>query len=716
MSKRLSLLMTRTALSTAALFLTFMPLATYAADPPPSGAAAPTCIAPVINEPGVHKPMGADAGTYTYNCTSNLWENAHYRYNPVNDQTTAKDPVVYTYNPTSGKYDTTAWVFDAPTNVYVPVSLAVLQPPAGVTVVGAPTPLSSKSTNPALGDNSISNTGPGSDNTINNNGSGGANSINQTGPNSTNSLAGSGINNLNLNNLTNANVANLISGQATTGNSTVLSNTTAGNAATGNAQDLATIVNMLQSSSNALGGNAITFVRNINGNVNGDLLLDPATLGTIQPANNGSTTANNNLTLNNTTNATLNNNINLNAASGAATVAQNTNAGNATSGNASAVANIVNLINSAISSGKSFIGVININGNLNGDILLPPNFIDQLVASNVPTVNVSIGNAIGNTGPSSNNTINSTGSNNANVTNTNNSGITNNIQTTAASGAANVAGNTSAGNATTGSAGTSITAFNLTGSHIIGSNALMVFVNVLGKWVGLIVNAPAGATAAELGGGITTNSTAPTSSPSGDNTANVNNATNAQINNNITLAAKSGDANVTQNTKAGNATSGNANTAANLLNVQNSNLSLIGWFGILFINVFGTWHGSFGINTSAGDPVIVPTTSNTGSNSSGNTVAPVRAQVFRFVPHSTSSNSNTSGSADTNESIRADDMTAPANASVLAASINKAFPAANAQSQGSPRSIWKTAGIIGGLTALYIAADALYSYRRSHRA
>ena len=46
------------------------------------------------------------------------------------------------------------------------------------------------------------------------------------------------------------------------------------------------------------------------------------------------------------------------------------------------------MINSALTAGKSFLGVVNINGNLNGDILLPDNFVDQMLASNVPTVNI----------------------------------------------------------------------------------------------------------------------------------------------------------------------------------------------------------------------------------------------------------------------------------------------------------------------------------------
>src|ERR1019366_1710408 len=99
----------------------------------------------------------------------------------------------------------------------------------------------------------------------------------------------------------------------------------------------------------------ITFVANIDGNVTGDLMLDPSTLGAIQPA---SATGQNNLDLNNQTNADINNNINLAAQSGDATVAGNTTGGDATTGSATAIANVMNVINSAINAGKSFVGVI----------------------------------------------------------------------------------------------------------------------------------------------------------------------------------------------------------------------------------------------------------------------------------------------------------------------------------------------------------------------
>ncbi len=651
-----------------------------------------TCTPPSSTQAGVHKPVGADANTYTYNCTTGLWENAHYSYDPATGLVTAKDPVIYTYNATTGGYDYTTWVYDAPSDTYVPVTSSAVQPPAGATVVGAPAPSTS-----SPGSSSISNTGPGSNNTITGNGGLGG-SIDNTGPDSNNTINGSNTNTFNGTDTTNALINNLLLGQASTGNAMVLGNTTGGNATSGNAQDIATAVNMLQSSSNALSGGAVTFVANIDGDVNGDLLLDPATLGTVQPSA-APALGNNNLTINNQTNATINNNINLAANSGDATVANNTTGGNATSGSAQAIANVVNLINSAVSSGHSFLGVININGNLNGDILVPPNLIDQLIASNVPTLTIS------NTGPNSNNAIQTNNnSNTTTVTNTNNQGITNNVNGTATSGQATVSGNTTVGNATSGSAATNITAFNLTGSNVIGANDMLVFVNVLGTWVGMIVNAPAGATAAELGGGITTN--APNGS---NNNTTVNNTTNDQINNNITTSATSGNADVSNNTNGGNATSGNAKNAVNLLNVENSNLSLSGWFGILFINVFGNWNGSFGVNTAAGD---APAGGAAGAGSSSDTATiPATIQAFRFVPRT----SSTAASGGTSGGGFSTAGTGTVASSVLASHNVKlsknGAPSPQLQTAHSSYLLPLT-GIV--LFALYAIGDAIHTRRQSH--
>lgn len=605
--------------SLATLALVFLPLAA-----PLAAVADSTCVPPPDPGPGIHHPVGADAGLYTYNCDTQQWDSPHFTYDPATGNYTPSPAIVYTYNTNTGAYDYTTWQYDAPQNTYVAVNQSTASPPSGATVVGGPVFATSG------GGSSISNTGPNSNNSIRDNGgiTDGSN-ISNTGPNSNNNITGSGSNNTNVNNATNASITNNLTAGSSSGNAVVLSNTSAGNASSGNSTDIANVMNLLQSTSNALGGNAVTFVANINGDVNGDLMLDPSTLGSVQPAATSPAGTNTTNVVNNS-NEAITNNLNLSANTGDASVSNNTSGGNATTGAAKTIANVVNMINSAITSGKSFLGVINVNGNLNGDILMPANFIDQLVAANVPTVNV-----IANTGPNSNNTISdNSGSNNTSVNNNNNQRIANNVNAKATTGTAAVSDNTTGGSATSGTANTNITAFNLTGSNVIGKNDLLVFVNVVGgKWVGLIVDAPPGATAAELGSGISTNSS------NANNNTNIANNTNQTITNNLNLNSATGNADVNHNTKGGNATSGNADDAVNLLNVQNSSLALSNWFGILFINVFGTWNGSFGINTAAGDNVANGT-NNSGGYLPGSFAA---SPMFSFAPKVASGTGISSG-------------------------------------------------------------------------
>src|SRR5206468_1987958 len=104
--------------------------------------------------------------------------------------------------------------------------------------------------------------------------------------------------------------------------------------------------------------------------------------------------ANNTLTVNDQQNGQIANNLDLNALSGNATVSQNTTGGNATSGNAEAVANVVNMLNSYIGAKQSFVGVVNVFGNLSGNILMPQEFLDQLIASNAPNTTVDLSSTV----------------------------------------------------------------------------------------------------------------------------------------------------------------------------------------------------------------------------------------------------------------------------------------------------------------------------------
>lgn len=394
-----------------------------------------------------------------------------------------------------------------------------------------------------------------------------------------------------------ATITNALDSSATTGDATAKYNTTVGDTTSGDATAATTIINNVNSTlSNTDNQKAASFVTNVMGDVNGDVVLQPILLKAMLEGNQATTDK----TINVTNTNTLTNNVNLSATSGDATALGNTQAGNATSGSATTVANVMNIVNSMVAANQSFVGTVNIYGNLNGDILIAPDFIPQLLASNAGAPALSQ--------PSSSTTVV-----NANDTQS----IVNNVSLAAASGKADLLQNTTAGNATTGDAKTNIVIFNLSGHAIVASNSLLVFVNVLGQWVGVIVDAPAGATAAAIGNGVTSNTT---TAP--DLVITANNTTT--ITNNITLNSQSGDASLIRNTAAGNATSGNASASANIANITGSQLGLSGWFGVLFINVFGTWHGSFGLDTAYGNPI---------SSDTIDRITNKPAQVIAFRPH-----------------------------------------------------------------------------------
>ena len=371
---------------------------------------------------------------------------------------------------------------------------------------------------------------------------------------------------------TKASIANALDSIAKTGNADVKNNTTGGSATTGDASATANIINKVDSTmTNSNNTEAATFVMDIMGDVNGDIMLEPVLLKAMLEAK---VAASGDTLLIASNDTSLQNDVNLTATSGNATVSGNTTGGDATSGSANAMANVMNLVNSMIAANQSFDGTINIYGNLNGDILIAPDFLAQMLANNGIEATA-------------------TGATQLNARDTQE--IVNNVSLAAESGAALVSANTRAGNATSGGANTNLVIFNMTGHEIVAANSLLVFINVLGSWVGVIVDAPQGATAAAIGNGVSKNDIQPSLIVDATNTT--------RITNNLNLAANSGDASVVGNTSAGGATSGDATASANIANISNSTMGLTGWFGRLFINVFGSWNGSFGVDTSAGDPI-----------------------------------------------------------------------------------------------------------------
>jgi hypothetical protein len=459
----------------------------------------------------------------------------------------AEDPATYTYDSANQRWNTDKWVYDSKTGVYIPASTS--------STTSAPAPASStpsdSSTDKAAAPTSTTAApAAGGDATV----------VDHANDSS----------NTNVNN--DSKINNTLNSGTATGDAGVTSNQKAGGAVTGDANGDTTTVNSVHSTVGGDTSGIAHFTTNIYGDVTGDISIGPSI---------GNATIDRDININSNTNVNnddaITNNLNIASNSGNANVKGNTQAGSAKSGNANAVANVLNLINTIIAANKSFIGTINIYGNLNGDILVSPDFIPQLLASNANNkVNIEM--------PLSSTTnINDDQS------------VINNIRLNATTGNANVKDNTGAGSATTGTAKTNLTVLNLTGHQVVAKKSLLVFVNVLGKWVGMIVDAP-GATSAAFGSGVISDKV------SVSDTNNLNNK--SRITNNINLAAHSGDANVEDNTSAGDATTGDATASANIANISTDTFQLSDWFGVLFINVFGTWVGSFGVDTEAG--TVVP--------------------------------------------------------------------------------------------------------------
>jgi hypothetical protein len=598
---RIRRIMTRVTIATiACLEIMFFPLSNIVLrQAAAQEAEAPTDTtvvepAPATTETtGPTSPTGAESDTYTFNPETGLWENDYYTWDPVTKQTKPKVAPDYSYNPETGHWDTTEWYYDAAAGKYVENTVSTPAPaPVALTTGTTATDENAPTTTQGVDASALQAQSLSGD----------------PDDNSTLSLDSSttGIFDLYFN----ANISHNISLDSASGNVTISGNTLAGDGLSGNSDAIANIINMLQSSWDPSAGNLNLFNVDIEGDVFGDFYIDPSQMfGDIDQVN---SSANNDLDVNVEVDANMENNIDIVATSGNVTGTSNTAVGNLASGTANAVANVVNMINSVIASGDSFIGNINIYGNYEGDILLPEESLKTLLASNdVPKTTLNASQLM---------------NNQAVVDINNDHSVTNTINADASSGNVTLASNTKAGSATSGDASTNITVLNLTGQQVVGSNALLVFVNVLGEWVGLLVNAPAGATSAALASGDTQQTQVTNNSLD----ATVDN--DFEINNNINLNAHSGNVLGEKNTSVGNATSGDATASANIANVTNSGFSLSKWFGLLFINVFGKWHGSFGINTAAGNAPVTPS-SNPAQEPESTVSAP--AQVFRFVPSDT---------------------------------------------------------------------------------
>lgn len=306
--------------------------------------------------------------------------------------------------------------------------------------------------------------------------------------------------------------------------------------------------------------------------------------------------------------AKLTNDINLGADTGSNSASLNTGNGIIQTGNATALGNIINMVNSNINVSKWLFAVLNIFGELAGNIILPRE--ENASLSTNTGGSTMVGNE--NTGPMSTNYASATTNNTAEFTNVNNADIVSTLNVDANTGNNTASMNTGGGYVSTGMADAAISNSTVANSNTVDEEGTvwLVIVNEMGKWVGHIVGNPYGVNTASNSLPVTTEtgglgeqsfgvySENKTTGPGSTNVSQietseesiVTNENNAAINNNINASANTGNNQAMTNTGAGVIETGDADVGLSLLNMANTNVTAKK-FVVVFVNVLGSFLG-----------------------------------------------------------------------------------------------------------------------------
>lgn len=411
---------------------------------------------------------------------------------------------------------------------------------------------------------------------------------------------------------------------ATTGDTEVISNDDVEAALTGDADNTAAILNDASTYQNLSGNEPILYTVNVMGDQTGDVTISPEVLGITSPLNLTNPTtiplqfdAN---TIHIISNNLIDNSLSQGATTGNADVLYNDDVGNVGTGDATNNADIINLANTIIGTGSNFIGMINVFGDFQGNILLPSTLLNYLTTQ--PTYTAY-----------------------ADVTINNNTDITNSADMNAVSGLANVTDNDDVAGVATGSSANNLLVKNSVGQYVFSQNAFLVLISVGGNWYGLILGAPqSNGAVLSLDPGTTT----PTSANESMVPLLLTIDNNTVINNQLAMNAKTGNATVTGNDDVGYVSTGNATNNARIMNVSNTIVSLAQWFGILFINILGNWYGSVALYDTNPSPAPATTTTEqvaaTSSTNSNSSPAPQPTRQFNRFSGVTFASASTNSS------------------------------------------------------------------------
>lgn len=449
-----------------------------------------------------------------------------------------------------------------------------------------------------------------------------------------------------------ADVGNFMDLDSSTGDNSASKNVGDSTIITGDANVTGTLVNYLNT--NLAGVQAYEF--NILDDHNGDYILDFSTANCLVGCDSGSAyIANldngsgsvNEADLTRTTEvetyqtnvADLDNTMILSADSGNNNADNNTG-GDSTieTGDANVSANVLNLTNTNVV-GDLVYTVVNIFGDLVGDIVFTADQIYNLLANS--------GN-----GADSTNQISLTENFDSTTHQTNVAEIDNLVLVEATTGDNSASNNTGGNNSIeTGDVNVDVNVVNIANTNIVG-DAWLVLVNESGNWIGRIMGLDSNGNVAtsenlqfsvDEQGGVTL-----VNAGNGSDSTNLINAADnysettvqtnlANVNNNLILSANTGGNSTSKNTGGNNSiVTGDANIVANIVNFVNTNIAGGSKLFVNVINVFGSWTGNFLTPWAEKD-----TASNLNNQTGGETTqqATVEAnnQVFQGIEEETAS-------------------------------------------------------------------------------
>lgn len=304
-----------------------------------------------------------------------------------------------------------------------------------------------------------------------------------------------------------------------------------------------------------------------------------------------------------TNDASVENNMTLVSDSGN-NLTDNNTGGNSTieTGDANVAASALTFANNNLAGGVIY-AVVNIFGDLIGNIILPEGALTPCCLGSASAANT--GNGSGSTNDAS---INQ--STNDTTYQFNNVDLTNNLILDTTSGGNDVNANTG-GNSEITTGDTSIMAqvLNVANNNIVGGNFWLVIVNEAGRWIGRILGSPDGQnfggssdfeflvnefgeiTVVNSGNGSGSTNTGTVDSTVSNTTVQTN---TANIVNNLDLSANTGGNSASKNTGGDSIIkTGDANIIANIVNFVNNNITGTGRLFVTVVNVFGSWLGNF---------------------------------------------------------------------------------------------------------------------------